>query len=292
MAIIDDIKRKYRQGTMLMRIIYINIGVFVLLHLVALVGILFNVAVDDAVSWVQLPSDLTRLLHSPWTIVTYMFAHYDLLHILFNMLWLYWMGRIFLEYFTPKRLSALYLLGGLGGAALYLLAMNLLPHFAGGNSFLIGASASVIAIVVGIAVWAPDYKIGLLFIGEVSLKWVAIITVGIDLLSIDTGNAGGHIAHLGGAAVGAIYATALRHGTDITRPVNATLDWLASLFSRRDRGVGAPVGGKSFDPHQGAVDNEPTEAQIDAILDKIKRSGYTSLTDRERDILFRASRNK
>lgn len=291
MAIIDDIKRKYRQGTMLMRIIYINIAIFVLLHLVAFVGVIMNVPDQGMIQWLQVPSNLSQLLYAPWTLITYMFTHYDLLHILFNMLWLYWMGRIFLEYFTPKRLSALYLLGGLGGALLYLLAMNLLPHFIGSNAYLMGASASVIAIVVAVAIWAPDYKIGLLFIGEVSLKWVAIITIGIDLLSVDAGNAGGHIAHLGGAAVGAIYATALRRGTDITRPLNAALDWLASLFSRRDKGIGAPVGGTAYNSQHQATD-EPTEAQIDAILDKIKRSGYTSLTDKERDLLFRASRKK
>lgn len=291
MAIIDDIKRKYRQGTMLMRIIYINIAIFVLLHLVAFVGVIMNVPAQGMIQWLQVPSNLSQLLYAPWTLITYMFTHYDLLHILFNMLWLYWMGRIFLEYFTPKRLSALYLLGGLGGALLYLLAMNLLPHFIGSNAYLMGASASVIAIVVAVAIWAPDYKIGLLFIGEVSLKWVAIITIGIDLLSVDAGNAGGHIAHLGGAAVGAVYATALRRGTDITRPLNATLDWLASLFSRRDKGIGAPVGGTAYNSQHQATD-EPTEAQIDAILDKIKRSGYTSLTDKERDLLFRASRKK
>lgn len=291
MAIIDDIKRKYRQGTMLMRIIYINIAIFVLLHLVAFVGVIMNVPAQGMIQWLQVPSNLSQLLYAPWTLITYMFTHYDLLHILFNMLWLYWMGRIFLEYFTPKRLSALYLLGGLGGALLYLLAMNLLPHFIGSNAYLMGASASVIAIVVAVAIWAPDYKIGLLFIGEVSLKWVAIITIGIDLLSVDAGNAGGHIAHLGGAAVGAVYATALRRGTDITRPLNAALDWLASLFSRRDKGIGAPVGGTAYNSQHQATD-EPTEAQIDAILDKIKRSGYTSLTDKERDLLFRASRKK
>lgn len=293
MAIIDDIKRSYRQGTMLMRIVYINIAVFVLVHLVALVGIIINVPAQSLVQWVQLPADLGRLAHTPWTPITYMFTHYDLLHILFNMLWLYWLGRIFLEYFTPKRLSALYVLGGLGGAAFYLLAMNLLPHFAGHNSYLMGASASVIAIVVAVAVWAPDYKIGLLFIGEISLKWVAIVTIGIDLLSVDAGNAGGHIAHLGGAAVGAIYATALRHGTDITAPLNAALDWLASLVSRREPGVGQPVGGKAYgQAHAGPTNDRPTEAEIDAILDKIKRSGYTSLTDHERDVLFSASRKR
>lgn len=292
MAIIDDIKGAYRRGTMLMRIIYINIAVFVLLHMVALVGIIINVPPQGMMQWLQLPSDMGRLAHTPWTPLTYMFTHYDLLHILFNMLWLYWLGRIFLEYFTPKRLSALYVLGGLAGAAVYLLAMNLLPHFAGPGSYLMGASASVIAIVVAVAVWAPDYKIGLLFIGEISLKWVAIATIGIDLLSVDTANAGGHIAHLGGAAMGAIYATALRRGTDVTRPLNAVLDWLATLFARpqqADRSNAAKATNGSR-PSQGT--DTPTEEQIDAILDKIKRSGYNSLTEREREMLFSASRKR
>lgn len=277
---------------MLMRIIYINIAVFILLRLVVLLGFILNFPVDVIFTWVQLPSNLVQLLHSPWTVVTYMFAHYDFLHILFNMLWLYWMGAIFLEYFTPKRLSALYLLGGFGGALLYLMIYNLLPTFSGHLGYLMGASASVIAIVVAAAVWAPDYKINLLFIGEVSLKWVAIITILIDLLSVDTANAGGHIAHLGGAAVGALYAVALRSGTDITKPLNAALDWLASLFSRRRLGVGEPVGGKAFQRGQQSDKEPPTEAQIDAILDKIKRSGYASLTSDERDALFRASKRQ
>ena len=113
MGFIDDIKRSYSQGSMLLKLIFINIGVFVVLHVVALGFLLMN-ASNGIVGWVEVPSDLGLLLRRPWTLLTYMFAHYGFLHILFNMLWLYWMGRIFLEYFTPKRLSALYLLGGLG----------------------------------------------------------------------------------------------------------------------------------------------------------------------------------
>lgn len=170
MAFIEDIKRNYMQGSMLVRLIIINVAVFVLLHVLVLGALLFNVNGESLLRWVEVPSDLWLLLKRPWTLVTYMFAHYGLLHILFNMLWLYWLGRIFMEYFSPKQLTGLYLLGGWGGAALYLLAYNLLPYFSTSTGFMIGASASVMAIVVATAVYAPDYKIGLLFLGEVSLK--------------------------------------------------------------------------------------------------------------------------
>ena len=160
---------------------------------------------------------------------------------------------------------------------------------------MLGASASVIAIVVATAVYSPDYKIGLLFIGMVSLKWVAIVTLLVDLLSINTlENAGGHIAHLGGAVVGAIYALMMRRGHDITAPLNAVIDALFSLFSRNDKpGVGGPVGGTAFrgskqQPHT----KQPDETDLDRVLAKIKRSGYTALTDEERDILFSFSKKK
>ena len=206
MAFIDDIKRSYLQGSMLLRLIFINIGVFLLLHVLALGALLVNVQGGEVLQWLELPSDLGMLLRRPWTLVTYMFAHYGMLHILFNMLWLYWLGRIFMEFFSPKQLTGVYLLGGWGGALLFLLAYNLLPHLAAHQYFLIGASASVIAIVVATAVYTPNYPIGLLFLGEVPLKWVAIVTVAIDLLSMEGGNLGSSIAHIGGALVGALYA--------------------------------------------------------------------------------------
>lgn len=138
MAFIDDIKRAYLQGSMLMRLILINIGAFVLLHVLALGSLLTGGQATSLLQWVELPSDLTWLIRRPWTLVTYMFSHYGLLHILFNMLWLYWLGRIFMEFFSPKQLTGLYLLGGWGGALFYLLAFNLLPHFQSTQGFLIG----------------------------------------------------------------------------------------------------------------------------------------------------------
>ena len=296
MAIIDDIKLKYKQGTMLMRIIYINIAVFILLHLLGLIGLLFSAEVLSLFKWVELSSNPWEVLRKPWTLITYAFCHTELFHILFNMLWLYWMGRIFLEYFTSKQLAGLYVLGALGGAVLFLLAYSFVPAFATPQSYMLGASGAVIAIVVATAVYSPEYKIGLLFIGMVSLKWVALVTVLIDLLSIDTlNNAGGHIAHLGGAIVGAFYGLMMRRGHDITAPLNACIDGIFSLFSRKKKpSVGNPVGGTAYrgSSNRTQAKQQPGESELDRVLAKIKRSGYSALTDEERDILFSFSKKK
>lgn len=295
MAIIDDLKNSYRTGSMLMRIIYINIAVFVVMHLLGLASLLFGQWFAAPIKWIELSSNGWEVLYRPWTVVTYAFAHYEILHILFNMLWLYWLGRIFMEYFTAKQFAGLYILGAVGGAVLFLLAYNYIPALAG-HTYLLGASASVLAIVVATAVYSPDYKIGLLFIGMVSLKWVALVTVLIDLLSIDTlQNAGGHIAHLGGAIVGAAFALLMQRGHDITAPLNAVMDRITSLFTRkRQRGPGAPVSGRDY-RRQAASHDEPaghTEQELDRVLEKIKRSGYSALTDDERDILFSFGKKK
>ena len=284
-----------------MRLILVNVVVFVLIRLLAVGSWMFGSSTFAITQWVAMPSDLWLLLRRPWTLVTYMFAHADMLHILFNMLWLYWIGSIFMEFFSAKHLTGLYLLGGWGGAVLYLLAANLLPNLSGG--VLIGSSAAVIAIVVATAVYVPDYKIGLLFLGEVAIKWVAIVTVAIALLSLDGGNVGGNIAHIGGALVGAWFALSIKQGRDITRPINSFIDSLVGLFNGRKfklpeiKKPSFPSGKKSqaeSGPQRPA--NRPadtvSEDELDRILDKIKAAGYDALTDEERDKLFKVSRRK
>ena len=307
MTFIDDIKRSYLQGSMLLRIIFINIGVFILLNLVVIVAMLFNVDGREWVSWTELPGDWSLLIRRPWTLVTYMFVHYNFLHILFNMLWLYWLGRIFMEFFSPKQLTGLYLLGGWGGAVLFLLATCLLPYFTSQpvTFYLYGASASVVAIVVATAVYAPDYKIGLLFLGEVSIKWIALVTVLISLFSLDGGNAGGNIAHLGGAIVGAWYALRIKRGRDITRPLNAVIDACFGLFNGRSfkmptfkRSTGSAKQGsaRQSGAQQPNSNNRPadsvSEEELDTILKKIKVAGYDALSDEEKDKLFKVSRRR
>ena len=300
MGFIDDIKRSYSQGSMLLKLIFINIGVFVVLHVVALGFLLMN-ARNGIVGWVEVPSDLWLLLRRPWTLLTYMFAHYSFLHILFNMLWLYWLGRIFMEYFSPKQLTGVYLLGGLGGAILYLLAYNCLPYLKAqqGTDYLIGASASVIAIVVAAAVYVPEYRIGLLFLGEVPLKWVALVTVAIAIFGLETVNVGGNLAHIGGAIVGAWFALRIKQGRDITRPLNAAIDAVVGLFNgrswklpKREKRTSAKGNQPQAEPRGARPAETVSEEELDKILGKIKVAGYDALTDEEKDKLFKASRRR
>lgn len=277
---------------MLKKVIFINIAVFVVIRLMAvffeLSGINFNY-----LPWVGVPSNFATLITHPWTLITYMFTQYDILHILFNMLWLYWFGVMFLNMFTPKQFFALYIYGGLGGAVLYLLAY--LTLFSA-PSFLIGSSAAVIAIVVATAFRAPEYPVNLLFFGAVKLKWIALVTIFLDIISITSGNAGGHISHLGGAAVGALFAVLYAKGIDITSPLNKFIDNIVSLFSRRPKiYVGRPPKKNSKSSAKKGASNTQSQKQsdideMDKILEKIKQSGYTALTDAEKDRLFNISK--
>ena len=256
---------------------------------------------------VELPSAWSAVLVRPWTLVTYMFMHGDLMHIFFNMLCLYWMGLVFMEFNTPKQLVALYVLSGLMGAAFYLMAYNLLPGFAGASSGLVGASASVLGVRVAACMRAPNYRINLLFIGSVALKWVAIVMVVLGVISFDGSNLGGHIAHAGGAVMGVIYALLLRRGLDITKGINRMIDRLTDLFERRPKPMGEPVQGGRY--HYGKPESgnaakstksdsddlrsqyvTKEQAEVDAILEKIKVSGYASLSQEEKKRIFTAGK--
>lgn len=303
MGFIDDMKQRYRGASLLMRFIYINIAVFVVLRVLGLLSFFGTGSSANFVQWVELPSSLSLLLHRPWTIVTYMFSHYDLFHILFNMLWLYWLGRIFLECFNPRQMAGLYVLGGLAGAILFVLVYNLLPHLVSSQAMLIGASASVMSIVIAIAVYRPNYQIGLFFIGSISLKWIAIFTVFIDLISVEGDNMGGHIAHIGGMLMGLWFALAIKRGHDLTAWINRAIDAVVSIFSRKtkDRIGRRKHGGRTYTYHKAQNENEgnkkssktdPDEARLDEILGKLKQSGYDALSDEEKDFLFNASRKR
>lgn len=293
---IETALKRFASATMLMKIVVINIAVFLVLNIISIVMIFAGEESGRFIveQWVAMPGNFGRLARHAWTPLSYMFSQIEPLHLIFNMLWLYWFGIVFQLLSTPKRMIGLYLLGGLGGAALYLLAVNTIPYFAGHGGLLIGSSASVIAIVTATAIMAPDYRMNLLFLGAVSLKWIAIVTIGIDLLSVTGSNAGGHIAHLGGAAVGAIFALGLKHGHDITAPLNSLIDAIVNLFRRRPkvrpsrfRTSGAPSAPR---PKAPSAASAADQAELDKILDKIKKSGYSSLTADERARLFDVSR--
>ncbi len=282
----QDIRYKMLQsGSRINLLIGINVLVFLLINVPATLFRLMGNGMLDNFSneYLALPASLPRLATHFWTPVTYMFMHHDIFHILFNMLWLYWMGQIFEEYLGNKRLVNLYIMGGLAGALFYVLAYNIFPLFSEvvPVATVIGASASVMAIVVATATLLPDYTIYLMFIGPVKLKWVAIFYVIIDFLSITGPNAGGEIAHLGGALLGFIYIKQLKGGRDWSRSVD-------NMFTQRPK-VKVVSQNKSY---QQQSTSAPRQEEIDHILDKISHSGYESLNKHEKEVLFRASKNE
>jgi membrane associated rhomboid family serine protease len=286
MSIWDEIKSSFRLGSNLTRLIYINLGVFLVFALLRVFLFMAGSPSGWITSVLAVPADIHSLMVRPWTIVTYMFYHEEFLHILFNLLWLYWFGQLFLQFFAQRQLTWVYLLGGISGALLYILAFNLLPPFKGYAelSLALGASASVLAVVIAVSTLQPNFTVYLLFLGAVRLKYLALATVVIDIISIPVSNAGGHIAHLGGALFGFLYVVMLRKGTDLAKPFYH----LASIkFPKRNRMK------VTYRSHNADYDYNYSKAQkqkqVDDILDKIARSGYDSLTKEEKDILFKAN---
>ena len=294
-SFISDLKNNFQRGNISLQVIYINVGIFVVTTLVSVVLMLFNWGDMSWMNFLQLPAYLPKFLVQPWTLFTYMFLHAGALHLLFNMLWLYWFGQLFLAFFSARHFRGLYLLGGLCGGLLYMLAYNVFPYFGPYiyGSYLLGASASVLAIVVATAVREPEYRVNFMFIGAVRLKYVALFMVVTDLLFVTSGNGGGHIAHLGGALAGWWFAKSLQKGHDITRWINQVFDWFSGgiKISRPAKKPKMKVNrcGKSDDYDYNARKKQQSE-EIDRILDKLKQSGYTSLTTEEKKRLFDASK--
>lgn len=299
-GILDDLKRTFRQGNIVVRLIYINVAVYIVSMLLGVVLGLFNIGISEWLYRLYLPADLLQLLSRPWTLVTYMFMHAGLWHLLGNMLWLYWFGRLFLYFFSAKHLRGLYVVGGLSGALLYILAYNVFPMFGPQlyGATLVGASASVLAIAIATAIREPDYQINLLFVGPVKLKYFALFIVLFDILYVSSNNAGGHIAHLGGALAGWWFVRGIAKGYDITHWVNVCMDAAGSLFRKRERKPRRPrmkvhvnnASGRKADYEYNARKKEQSD-EVDRILEKLKKSGYSSLTDNEKRRLFDASKN-
>lgn len=295
MSVFAEIRGKIKRADTLHRLIIINVSFFLLYRIIKAVLGLYRYDFDeflDIKDWLAVPSSLSFLLVHPWTLITYMFVHEEFLHILFNMLWLYWMGMLFKEYLGAKKLLAVYLLGGISGALLFIISFNVFPLFSAvsSDSFTIGASGSVLAITAAIATLLPDYPINLLFFGQVKLKYIAIVNIILDMINISGENAGGHFAHLGGALFGFIYIRQLQKGNDLGGWLIKLTEWVARFFSTKSK---IKIVHSRYNPdEQYNVKKQSQEEIIDRILDKISRSGYSSLTSEEKEILFKASKNK
>ena len=293
-SFISDLKSRFHRGDINLQLIYINVGVFVVTTLVSVFLRLFNIGDASWMNFMTLPASIPEFLKQPWSLLSYMFLHADPLHLLFNMLWLYWFGQLFLSFFSARHFRGLYLLGGICGGLFYMLALNVFPYFTPYIyiSTLLGASASVLAIVLATAVREPEYRVNFMFIGTVRLKYVALFMVVTDLLFVTSGNGGGHIAHLGGALAGWWFAWSLRKGKDVTKWINGVLDGCSGVWSKlssKKPKMKVSKGGRAADYDYNARKKQQSE-EIDRILDKLKKSGYGSLTTEEKKRLFDASK--
>ncbi len=274
------------------KLIAINLAIFII---TGLTSALLGFSTDSILYWFELPKDFFAFLTKPWSLVTYSFFHAGIGHIFWNMLVLYFTGRIFLNLFDNQRFLNVYFLGVILGGLLFLASYNIFPTLLNTNTSLIGASAGVTAVLIFICTYIPNQEVRLFGLINLKLWYLGAFWVLMDLIQIASGeNIGGRLAHLGGAFLGYFYARQLLNGRDIGQGFSVLLSAIGNLFKsgkrkaplktvhRRDRAKGAKSG----------VDynKETRQRKIDAILDKISKSGYESLSKAEKDFLFKAGK--
>ncbi len=295
-SIWDDFKREVNSGNTISILLIINVCMFILINLFKVIDFLIigkGMLYIPAMEQILLRAKIMSLLTHPWTLILHMFAHEGIWHLVFNLIMLYWFGRILKDFIGNRHILPLYILGGLAGACLMVLSYNIFPGLQTSVAYVqaLGASAAVMAIVLGTATLVPEFTVFLILIGPVKLKYIALVMLVINITVTMLSNPGGAIAHLGGALLGFIYVRQLQVGHDWAVPFDKTGSFIKRLFSGKRKGPHvvykretAPAS-KRTSPEQGQRD----QARIDAILDRINQSGYDSLTKEEKEFLFRYS---
>ena len=289
-SILNNLKKEFKKGTILNKIIYINVGVFLLFSILGVFSFMFQFNLSPILDQLYLPAENSKLLSQPWSLITYMFLHIGFLHLLFNMVWLHFAGKIFLQYLNPKQLLSTYILGGASGGLIFIVAYNHIPALAiyTQNAHVLGASAAVLAIMTAIATYTPNYSVRFPFIGTVKLKHIAIFSIMLDLLSIPKGNAGGHIAHLGGALFGYLYIKQLKKGNDFSIGFTKWINNIANLFKTKSKLK--TVHKRKKTDIQFNTEKSALQKSVDIVLEKISKSGYDSLSKKEKETLFISSK--
>ena len=288
-SILDDLKSQYKFGGITQKLIYFNIGCFLVSYV--LFGLLRFVNIDiDFLHYVSLSSNPMDLLWKPWSVISYSFFHSGFFHIFFNLIVLNFSSQLFLTFFNQKQLLGLYLLAAVFSGLIFVFSFYLMNIV----SPIVGASGAIMAILVATATYQPLMNLRLLIIGNVKLWHVTVVILLIDLMQIQSENSGGHIAHLAGAFFGFIFIKLLQNGTDLSKIVSNLLDFFVNLFTKSPSTPFTKVHRNYKKP----IVNEPskiitkdkTQQQIDEILDKISRSGYDCLTKEEKEFLFKAGK--
>jgi len=290
MSIIDEVKQSFSKGNTLHKLIYLNLGLFFIVQIVRIVLFLSNSydSFGGFLNYLALPSNLEVFARRPWTLITYMFLHVDFIHILMNLLWLYWFGTIFIQELGLKKLLSTYLLGGLSGGLLYVLFYNVFAVFepVKASSVALGASASVMAIVVATATYQPERRMHLVFIGPVKIVYIAIVMFILTSMVDFSVNTGGKIAHIGGALLGFIFANYYKRGKDISKGFDRMMDSMATWFKPGKEKLKVSYK-RSSDDFEYNKQKAEEQKEIDEILEKISKSGYDSLSAREKELLFK-----
>ncbi|MGQ3676736.1 rhomboid family intramembrane serine protease [Tenacibaculum discolor] len=286
MNILDNLKYRFKHAGIVEQLIYVNLAVFLLVFVTNTFGFLFQSKTNFLVEWLALPANFDDFILKPWTIITYGFLHTRFIHILFNLIILFFVGNLFIDYFTKKQLLTFYLLGTFFGGLVFILSYNYFPALVNSPhiNVLLGASAGTSAILIGIATYIPNYSFKIPLIGYVKLWYIAVFLILIDIIQIPGNNTGGHLAHLGGALFGFFYVrSASNKELDIFKSIN-------KLFSKREKKLKTVYksGNKTPKPN---VDKTRNQEEVDAILDKISKSGYDTLSKSEKEFLFKQGKN-
>ena len=294
MSIIDDLKLQYRTGGIAQQLIFWNVGLFAIPAIFFGLLTLFGINIDY-LYYVTLDSLPSSLAWKPWSIITYAVFHSGIFHLFFNMIVLHFSTRLFITYFNQKQLLGLYILGGIFAGFVYLLSYLVLPVFQNTSSTLVGASGSIMAILFAAVTYNPHMEIRLMLVGRVKLWHIAVVVIALDLIQLPSTNAGGHLAHLGGAFFGYLFVSLLRKGTDLTDGVTKIINFFANKVQSKKQSTPFKKVHKNYNPtptftESRIVKKDKTQQQIDEILDKISASGYDSLSKEEKDFLFRAGK--
>lgn len=277
MNFISEIKQQYKLGDVPQKLIFINILVF-LLSIIFFFK--FRFGIFDYPNWLALSSNYKEVIFFPWTLISYSFFHADTFHLLFNLIFLYFISSLFYTFFNTRQFLTVYFLGSFFGGIVYLLYSNLFNHF----NLIVGASGSIMAIFIAVAAYSPNMPLKIPLIGFVKIWHVALFYVFVDALYLLSDNTGGHIAHLSGSLVGFVFAMLMKKGIDISE---------IFLFKKKKNTTFKKVyKNKSAKKHQSVrvSDVNLKQRQIDEILDKISKSGYDSLTKEEKEFLFAANK--
>jgi len=287
MNIIDDLKLQYRTGGITLKMIFWNIGIF----LISLIFYQFKFQIFAFPDWISLSSNYSLALRYPWTLLSYAFFHSGFWHLVFNMLVLNFAGRLFLTYFTAKQFLGLYLLSAIFAGIMFVLAAFFIPLGTG----IVGASAAIMAILVATTTYQPLMNVRLFLFGNVKLWYITAVIILLDLMQILVENTGGHIAHLSGAFFGFVYIRLLQNGTDLSKGITSVLNFFSNIFRPGKKTVPFKKIHKNYNPQptktvSKIVTKDRNQQQIDEILDKISRSGYDSLTKQEKEFLFKVGK--